>query len=238
MENKLQVFEKNGWTVRTIENDGEPWFVASDVCKVLEIQNPTDALSRLDDDERARFNLGRQGEANIISEAGLYSLVLGSRKPEAKEFKRWVTHEVLPSIRKHGVYATQDFVDKSLSDPDYMIAVLTRFKEEREKRIEAERKNAILMHVNKTYTMTEIAKECGLRSATELNKKLHEMKIQYKQNDTWLAYADYASQGYFDIKQEVLDSGRVIYHRRVTQDGRAFILNLFNVKNFFDFKQK
>ena len=92
--------------------DGEPWFVAADVCKALEVINPSDALKRLDEDERARLNLGRQGEANVINEPGLYSLVLGSRKPQAKEFKRWITHEVIPSIRKHGAYATEETIDK------------------------------------------------------------------------------------------------------------------------------
>lgn len=90
----------------------------------------------------------------------------------------------------------------------------------------AEKKNAILMHVSKTYTATEIAKECGFRSAKELNNFLEEKKIQFKINGTWTAYADYADKGYFDIKQEVLDNGKVIYYRKITQLGRDFILNL------------
>ena len=91
-------------TIRTATINNEPWFVAKDVCDALGISNPTDALKRLDDDERARFNLGRQGEANIVNEPGLYSLILASRKPEAKAFKRWITHEVLPAIRRDGGY--------------------------------------------------------------------------------------------------------------------------------------
>jgi len=82
------------------------------------------------------------------------------------------------------------------------------------------------MHVSKTYTATEIAKEMGMRSAQELNKFLADNKIQYLHNDTWLPYSDFSSLGYFDIKQEILDSGKVVYHRRITQDGRAFILSL------------
>lgn len=105
MNNEIQKFDFKGAPLRTLtDKAGEPWFVAKDVCDILEISNPSDALKRLDDDERSRFNLGRQGETNIVNEAGLYVLVLGSRKPEAHEFKRWVTHEVLPSIRKHGGY--------------------------------------------------------------------------------------------------------------------------------------
>lgn len=105
MNNEIQKFDFKGAPLRTLtDKAGEPWFVAKDVCAILEISNPSDALKRLDDDERSRFNLGRQGETNIVNEAGLYVLVLGSRKPEAHEFQRWVTHEVLPSIRKHGGY--------------------------------------------------------------------------------------------------------------------------------------
>lgn len=105
MENNMQIFrnEKFG-KIRTLNLDGEPWFVAVDVCSVLDLSNPTIAVSRLDEDERAKFNLGRQGDATIVNEPGLYTLILGSRKPEAKAFKRWITHEVIPSIRKHGAY--------------------------------------------------------------------------------------------------------------------------------------
>lgn len=105
--NEMQIFEREEFgQIRTTTVDGEPWFVAVDVCRALEVQNVTQALARLDDDERSMFNIGRQGETNVVNEPGLYTLVLGSRKPEAKAFKRWITHEVLPSIRKTGVYAT------------------------------------------------------------------------------------------------------------------------------------
>ena len=98
----------NGHQLRIVEKNNEPWFVAKDVCEILEISNPSMALQRLDDDERAKFNLGRQGETNIINEPGLYTLILGSRKPEAKQFKRWITHEVIPTIRKTGGYVANE----------------------------------------------------------------------------------------------------------------------------------
>lgn len=88
-----------------LDEDGEPWFLAVDVCSLLEVTNTTQALERLDDDERAMFNIGRQGSANTVNESGLFSLILGSRKPEAKKIKKWVTSEVLPSIRKTGSYS-------------------------------------------------------------------------------------------------------------------------------------
>lgn len=136
--NQLQIFNFNENQVRTILINNEPWFVAKDVCEILEITNPTMALQRLDNDERAKFNLGRQGETNIVNEPGLYTLILGSRKPEAKQFKRWVTHEVIPAIRKHGAYMTSETIEKVLTDPDTIIKLATNLKEERAKRMAAE----------------------------------------------------------------------------------------------------
>ena len=106
--NELQIFNNPDFgEIRTVEKDGEAWIVAADVCRVLEIGNPTDALSRLDDDERTLVSIEGASNGkpvNAVNEAGMYALVLGSRKKEAKAFKRWVTHEVLPSIRKTGEY--------------------------------------------------------------------------------------------------------------------------------------
>lgn len=102
--NQLQVFNFTGTDIRVVTKDGQPWWVAKDVCDVLDLSNPSMALKALDEDERAKLNLGRQGEVNIVNEPGLYSLILGSRKPEAKQFKRWITHEVIPAIRRTGAY--------------------------------------------------------------------------------------------------------------------------------------
>lgn len=104
--NELQIFNNSEFgSVRTIQINNEPWFVASDVCSALEITNTTMALERLDEDEKSKFNLGLSGgDTNCVNEYGLYNLVLGSRKKEAKDFKRWITHDVIPSIRKTGGY--------------------------------------------------------------------------------------------------------------------------------------
>lgn len=138
----IQIFQNPQFgAVRTIERDGEPWFVAADVCRALEHSNVTVALDRLDEDEKAKLNLGLPGGATgCVNEPGLYSLVLGSRKPEAKAFRRWITHEVIPSIRRHGLYATPEAVEQMLNNPDMMIKALTALKDEREKRkaLEAE----------------------------------------------------------------------------------------------------
>jgi prophage antirepressor-like protein len=119
MNELTNVFQYGGNELRTILKDGEPWFAAKDVCDVLELSNPSVAISRLDEDEVTKFNLGGLvGEINAVNEAGLYSLILGSRKPEAKQFKRWVTHEVLPSIRKTGQYI------KPLSEKEQLMAAM------------------------------------------------------------------------------------------------------------------
>jgi anti-repressor protein len=225
-----KVFDYSGQEVRTIVKGEEVWFVAKDVCEVLEIGNTSQAISRLDDDEKGLIsNDTPSGKQNLahINESGLYSLILGSKKKEAKHFKRWVTHEVLPSVRKHGAYMTDDILEKTINDPDFMIELLTNLKEEKLKRLEAETTVSILTHVNKTYTATEIAKELGFKSAIALNKDLANKKIQFQQNGTWVFYSKYADKGYVEIKQDVLDNGKVIYHRRFTQMGREFLNKLY-----------
>ena len=126
--NGLQAFKNEQFgEVRVIEQNGAPWFVAADVCKALDIANPTDAIKRLDEDEKARLNLGLPGgDTNCVNEPGLYSLVLGSRKPEAKSFKRWITHDVIPSIRKTGGYVGNEdmFVSTYLPFADDTVKAL------------------------------------------------------------------------------------------------------------------
>jgi len=109
--NTLQIFNNEEFgSIRTLTIDGEPWFVGCDICKALGLSNPTMAMQRLDADERAKFNLGvcDSDGTNCVNEYGLYNLILASRKKEAKRFKRWITHEVLPAIRKTGSYALPD----------------------------------------------------------------------------------------------------------------------------------
>lgn len=134
--NQLQAFQNVEYgEVRTILRDGEPWFVAADVCRALEIGNPTMALSRLDEDEQALISiegLSRGNETgNIVNEPGLYTLVLGSRKKEAKNFKRWITHDVIPAIRKNGYYGTRPVPQSEL------ILMMAQDNVERDKRIDA-----------------------------------------------------------------------------------------------------
>lgn len=161
--NDIQIYQNSQFgAVRTIERDGEPWFVAADVCKILNHSNPSMAVKGLDEDERMTLNFtevgndermtlnftdphqaGSRGGAQyivVVNEPGLYQLILRSNKPEAKAFKRWITHEVIPSIRRHGLYATPEAAEQMLNNPDMMIKALTALKDEREKRkaLEAE----------------------------------------------------------------------------------------------------
>lgn len=143
--NEIQIFNYENNQVRTVEKDGAIWFVAKDVCDILEISKYRDAISRLDDDERASVKVDTLGgiqEMAAINESGLYALVFRSNKPEAKKFSRWVRDTVLPSIRKHGAYITPDTMDKIISDPTFGIKLLEALQSEREKAaaLEAEKK--------------------------------------------------------------------------------------------------
>lgn len=227
--NDIQIFNNEQFgQVRVITKGGEPWFVGKDVAGVLGYSDTNKAISMHVDiedklNDKMESRLGQRG-GWLINESGLYSLILGSKLPSAKKFKKWVTSDVLPSIRKHGMYAT----DELINNPDLLIAAATKIKEERQARLEAEKLRDKLIHQNKLYTTSEIAKELGLKSATKLNGLLAEKKIQYKQNKTWLLYSKYADCGYVSIKQDILDSGHIIYDRKWSGAGRDFILNLFS----------
>lgn len=224
----IQIFNNEQFgQVRVTTKDNEPWFVGKDIAEVLGYSNTAKAIRDhvdIEDKLSERIVLsGQNREVILINESGLYSLILGSKLPSAKKFKKWVTSDVLPSIRKHGMYAT----DELINNPDLLIAAATKIKEERQARLEAEKLRDKLIHQNKLYTTSEIAKELGLKSANKLNQLLAEKKIQYKQNKTWLLYSKYADCGYVSIKQDILDSGHIIYDRKWTGKGRDFILNLF-----------
>lgn len=237
--NDLQIFSFNENQLRTVTKEGEPWFVAKDVCDVLGIKNITDAIKRLEDDERARFNLGRQGEANIINESGLYSFILRSDKPEAKTFRKWITSEVLPSIRKHGAYMTEETIQKAVADPDFIIGLLTKLSENKKMiAIQDQQINELkpkadyldrILKSKVLVTITQIAKDYGM-SGQALNKLLHDKKVQYKLADQWLLYSDIADKNYTSsetyIIEDVEGSGRVAMLTKWTQKGRLYLYDL------------
>lgn len=182
MTSEIQSYNFNGAALRTLtDENGEPWFVAKDVCDILEISNPSDALKRLDDDERSRFNLGRQGETNIVNEAGLYVLVLGSRKPEAHEFKRWVTHEVLPQIRKTGGYIPTTDADDDMTILAKAVMIGQRTMEAQKQRI-AEQQTRIVELEPKARFADAVAASDGTCLVGELAKMLRQNGMDIGQN--------------------------------------------------------
>ena len=230
--NELQIFNNEEFgSVRTVEIDGKPYFSASDVAAALGYSNPRKAIIDHCKGVTKRDTPTTSGvqTINFIPEGDIYRLIVSSKLPSAEKFETWVFDEVIPDIRKHGIYATDNVINQILNNPDFGIELLNTLKQERAARVEAEKRNAILTHVNKTYTMTEIAKELNMSSAQKLNEILREKKIQYKVNNTWVFYSQYSDLGYEEIKQEICDNGKVVYHRKITQLGREFILKLFEV---------
>lgn len=187
ISNSLQLFENTDWKVRVVMRDGEPWFVAKDVCECLDLGNPSQAIARLEDDERWLISneaLRSNGETAVVSEPGLYSLVLGSRKPEAKAFKRWVTHEVLPSIRKTGGYGIRT-VDDMINDPDTAIRLLTQLKILRlqNDQLEMERDEAI-----RTKAMIGSRREAtAMNTASQKSKECEKLREQIGDSKTYKA---------------------------------------------------
>lgn len=232
--NDIQIFKNEQFgEVRIVMNESnDPLFCAKDVATALGYSDTADAIQRhCKSGKKVFYPHGNGiGGTNMvyIPEKDVYRLIMRSNLPNAEQFQDWVCDEVLPSIRKHGIFATSDFIEEALNNPDAMIAALTKLKQERSARIEAEKQVAVLTHVNKTYTCTEVAKELGLKSAIELNNRLKELGVQYKVNQTWVPYTKYSTLGWFDIKQEVADNGHIIYHRKITGIGRQGIINLIN----------
>lgn len=182
MSTEIQRFDFKGASLRTLTDEaGEPWFVAKDVCDILGHSNVSMALDRLDDDERSKSNLGRQGKTNIVTEAGLYSLVLGSRKPEAHEFKRWVTHEVLPQIRKTGGYIPTTDADDDMTILAKAVMIGQRTMESQKQRI-AEQSEHIKALEPKARFADAVAASDGTCLISELAKMLRQNGLDIGQN--------------------------------------------------------
>ncbi|MCA1027826.1 phage antirepressor [Cytobacillus kochii] len=235
---KLFNYKEN--PIRTVVSEGNIWFIAKDVCDVLAIGNTSMALRRLDEDEKGVNTietLGGVQSMTTINEAGLYSLILSSRKPEAKQFRRWVTHEVLPSIRKHGAYMTEDVLDNAIGNPDFMIGLLENLKEERKARELLEHKVSedlpkvtyydTILSSNNAVNISQIAEDYGLSGAA-LNKMLHEEGVQYRRGEQWLLYRDYKNKGYTKSKTISIGNGSAKHHTQWTQKGRVFIHQFLN----------
>lgn len=240
--NDLKIFsnEKFG-TVRTVIKDNEPWFVAADVCRALEIAEPHRAISRLDEDEKGSHSVTTPGgtqDMSVVNEPGLYSLVLGSRKPEAKEFKRWITHEVIPSIRKTGMYMTGDVMKAILADPRKIGEMLIAMADKDDKiaKLETEKQvllpkadyTDIVLNTHDAIPIKLIAKDFGW-TAQKLNNFLRDLKIQHKDGKTWTLNDAYADKGYTESETVVFGKEgdeHSTLHTKWTQKGRHFIYEL------------
>lgn len=240
---ELQVFNNAEFgSVRTTTVNGGVMFVAKDVATILGYTNTPKAIrDHVDDEDKLTERIvlsGQNREVIFINESGLYSLILSSKMPNARKFKRWVTAEVLPAIRKHGMYA----IDEILENPDLAISALTQLKEERERRKQLEclalvqrqqiaemqpkasYYDLILQNKN-TVPITQIAKDYGM-SGRKFNELLHELGVQYKFRKTWLLYQQYAECGYTQSRTYAIDDNRSVMHTYWTQKGRLFLYDL------------
>ena len=250
MNTKLQTWNYESSEIRTIEKDGEPWFVGKDVATILGYSNPRKALTdHVDAEDKGVTKcdtLGGIQDLTIINESGLYSLVLSSKLPNAKKFKRWVTNEVLPSIRKHGAYMTEQTLERALTSPDFLIELATQLKAEQEQRKQLETTVAVqeqqiaelqpkasyydvILNCKDLLSITSIAKDYG-KSGVWLNRYLHQNGVQYKQGQNWLLYQKYAEKGYTSTKTQTYSGMDGQQHTKVhtywTQKGRLFIYDL------------
>ncbi len=262
--NELQIFNSTEFgEVRTIVIDNEVWFVGKDVCDILKYQNGSRDINRhVDEEDRikemiAQYQNGTlvKTQTILINESGLFSLALSSKLPKAKEFKRWITKEVIPSIRKHGGYLTPAKIEEVLSNPDTIIKLATELKKLRtENQMQAQQIAEfkpikeyvdLILQSDGTVTTTQIAADYGL-SAKKLNKILNEEKIQHKVNDQWILYSNMMNKGY--TKSETIDiersDGRIEtkMHTRWTQKGRLkiheILTNLGFIANYDREQQK
>lgn len=238
-----QLFNFKGQQVRTVTIDGEPYFVGKDVANILGYSNGSrDINAHTDEEDRLKYQIstaGQMREQTVINESGLYSLILGSKLPQAHEFKRWITHDVLPTIRKHGAYMTPAKIEEVLTDPDTIIQLATQLKQEREGRLIAEQKVNELTPKATYYdkvladkslvTITQIAKDYGM-SGRAMNRKLHELKVIYKQGQTWLLYAKYQKTGWTHSETVMVPkkdgTEKAVLNTKWTQQGRLGLYEL------------
>lgn len=242
--NELQNFNFNGAQVRALTIENEPWFVATDACKILGLTNTTVALQRLDKDERSKFNLGRQGKTNIVNEYGLYTLILASRKPEAHSFKRWVTHEVLPAIRKHGAYMTDQKAEAIVTDKNALADLLQQASDQlkaKDIQIEEMKPKALFADAvsasKQTVLIGELAKimkgngiEIGQNRLFAWMRK-HGYLISRKGTDYNMPTQKAMNLGLFKIKETTIthSDGHISVNKtpKVTGKGQQYFVNKF-----------
>lgn len=248
--NELQNFNFEGNEVRTVLINDEPYFVGKDIADVLGYSNSRKALiDHVDEEDKNTVTIrdGNKGNPNqvVINESGMYSLVLSSKLPNAKKFKRWVTNEVLPSIRKHGAYLTDEKIEEALLNPDTIISLATQLKNEREGRLIAEQQvkefqpkvsyyDKVLSN-DALMTISLIAKDYGM-SGAGMNKLLHELGVQYRQGGTWLLYAKYQRTGWTHSETKMVPrkdgTEKAVLNTKWTQKGRLGLYELLKTNGY------
>lgn len=242
--NTPQIFNFEQNEVRTFLENDIPYFVANDVAKTLGYKNPSDATNKHCKKAVKTWgsdSLGRRQSFKVIPESDVYRLIIKSNLPSAEKFEAWVMEEVLPQIRKHGMYAT----DELLNNPDLLIEVATKLKEERTLRLIAEQRVNELLPKADYYdrilnnkglvTVSTIAKNYGM-SAVSFNKLLHELGIQFNQSGTWLLYSKFQDKGYTHIEPfdyEDKNGNRQVKTRmKWTQKGHIFLYETLKKNNY------
>ena len=244
----LNQFDFEGQQVRTVMKDNEPWFVLGDVCKVLEISNPSEAKRRLEEADLITTEVrsgGQRRKVNAVNESGLYDVILDSRKPQAKQFRRWITSEVIPSIRKHGGYLTVDKIEEALISPDTIIRLATDLKEERRKREELETQKSL--NASKVALAEAVGATQGNVTLTTMSKILRNAGSDMNRNDfcQWLRDEGYLFKakggntanlptklwedaGIFEVQYQWIPvAGRTVETTYVTAGGQEYFINLF-----------
>ena len=238
----LQVFTNDAFgTIRTVEHEDKVYFCGRDVATALGYKDPVNAIKQ--HGRGVAFHhpitdaLGRTQEARFITEGDLYRLIFSSKLPAAQDFEAWVVNEVLPTIRRHGVYA----IDELLDNDEFLEHAIIQLRSERAKRLAAEQALLeaapkvsyydVVLQSDSLLTITEIAKDYGL-SAKKLNLLLHDAGVQFKQSGRWFLYGRFAEQGYTQSKTHEYDEGKTRTHMYWTQKGRLFVYDL--LKNQFD----
>lgn len=247
----LQIFAFEGTDeIRTLLINDEPYFVGKDVADILGYAKSRNAIATHVDEEDKKDapiqgDLGGKQQMTIINESGLYSLILKSKLPSAKKFKRWVTSEVLPAIRKHGGYLSPEKIEEALLNPDTLIQLATQLKTERTGRLIAEQKvaeyepkisylDSILASTN-AVTTSQIAADYGM-SAQQFNKLLNRFGVQHKVGGQWLLYKRYMNQGYTKSQTtEIVKANggtKVVMNTKWTQKGRLFVFDLLKSEGY------
>lgn len=243
MANEVKAFNFESNEVRTVLIDNEPWFVGKDVADTLGYKNGSrDINTHVQDDDKLKYRISTAGQSReqiVINESGVFALIFGSELDSAKRFKKWVTSEVLPSIRKHGAYMTDSKIEEALTDPDTIIRLATTLKQERQEKLllkqrvnelqpKADYTDSILQN-KALVTITFIAKDYGMSGAA-MNKLLHELGVQYRQGDTWLLYAKHQTKGWTQSETKEVrradGSKKLVASTKWTQKGRLGLYEL------------